>query len=115
MANINIMCKSCARYGADCEGSTNPVWTGCIYKKPVSGTFDHYKNRLIREGARVNPDGIRFNCIQYLCNFPGIDPVEMAASLQNDGYNILFDDSSISVKENAANRARVNRAAKEAR
>lgn len=73
--------------------------------------FNHYKNRLINEAGRVNTNGIRFNCIQYLCSFPNIDPVEMAASLQNDGFIILFDDSSISHKENAANRARVNRAA----
>lgn len=76
--------------------------------------FEHYKTRLIKECATVNPHGIRFNCIQYLCSFPGINPVEMAASLQNDGCNILFDDSSISRKENDANRSRVNRAARRA-
>lgn len=77
--------------------------------------FDYYKRDLIKtaEIARpLNPLEIRFNCIQYLCSFPGIDPVEMAASLQNDGFIILFDDSSISVKANAANRAVVNKAAK---
>ena len=75
-------------------------------------TFEHYKSRLIHEGH--NPEGIRFNVIQYLCSFPGIDPVEMAASLQNDGYTILFNDSAISNRENAANRAAVNRAARRA-
>lgn len=75
-------------------------------------TFEYYKSRLIHEGH--NPEGIRFNCIQYLCSFPDIDPVEMAASLQNDGYTILFDDSAISNRENAANRAAVNRAARRA-
>lgn len=73
--------------------------------------FDHYKRRLIKE-CDNNPDGIRFLCIQYLCQFPGIDPVEMAASLQRDGYAILFDDTSISARENAANRAAVKRAAR---
>ena len=43
MANINIMCKSCARYGADCDGSTNPVWTGCIYKKHIRKMYELYK------------------------------------------------------------------------
>lgn len=71
--------------------------------------FYHYKNRLINECASQNPYGIRFNCIQYLCSFPGIDPFKMAASLKNDGYNILFDDTSISHKENAANKAKVYR------
>lgn len=74
--------------------------------------FNHYKDRLINIAGRTNSNGIRFNCIEYLCSFPGIDPVEMAASLQNDGYAILFDDSSISRKENDANRARVNKAAR---
>ena len=75
--------------------------------------FQFYKSDLIKLNSRgINPDGIRFNCIQYVCSFPGIDPVEMAASLQNDGYAILFDDSSISRKENDENRARVNRAAR---
>lgn len=36
----------------------------------------------------------------------------MAASLQGDGFTILFDDSSISAKANAANRAAVNKAAR---
>lgn len=76
-------------------------------------TFQLYKADLIKLDSRgINPDGIRFNCIQYVCSFPSIDPIEMAASLQNDGYNILFDDSSISRKENESNRARVNRAAR---
>ena len=61
------------------------------------------------------PAKIRFCCVQYLCQFPGIDPAEMAASLQHDGFTILFDDSSISAKANAVNRAAVNKAAREGR
>lgn len=77
--------------------------------------FNAYKKRLCEEVHLSDGTAIpemRFNCIQYLCSFPGIDPVEMAASLQNDGFTILFDDSSISARANAANRAAVNRAAK---
>lgn len=73
--------------------------------------FDHYKRRLITE-CNNNLHGIRFNCVQYLCSFPGIDPVEMAASLQNDGFTILYDDSSISRRENVAHQAAVNKAAR---
>lgn len=77
--------------------------------------FCSYKRDLIRT-AEISgrPQELRYNCIQYICQFPGIDPVEMAASLQNDGFTILFDDSSISAKENAANRASVNKAARRA-
>ncbi len=79
----------------------------------MANTFEHYKHRLISE-CNNNPHGIRFNCIQYLCQFPSIDPVEMAAHLQNSGFTILFDDSSISAKANAANRSAVNKAARRA-
>lgn len=69
--------------------------------------FLFVKQRLISECAAVNPDGIRFNCIEYLCSFRDIDPVEMAADLQNDGHTILFDDSSISRAENQHKKAKV--------
>lgn len=77
--------------------------------------FGVYKRDLIRT-AKISgtPQELRYNCIQYLCQFPGIDPAEMAASLQNDGFTILFDDSSISTKANAANRAAVDKAARRA-
>ena len=92
------------------------------YAESVDGTprtaprmFAIYKRDLIRT-AKISgtPQELRYNCIQYLCQFPGIDPAEMAASLQNDGFTILFDDSSISAKENAANRASVSKAARRA-
>lgn len=81
----------------------------------ASRIFGTYKRDLIRT-AEISgrPQELRYNCIQYVCQFPGIDPVEMAASLQNDGFTILFDDSSISAKENAANRAVVSKAARRA-
>lgn len=77
--------------------------------------FGSYKRDLIRTAeASGRTQELRYNCIQYLCQFPGIDPAEMAASLQHDGFTILFDDSSISAKENATNRAAVNKAARRA-
>lgn len=77
--------------------------------------FGSYKRDLIRTAEiSSRPQELRYNCIQYVCQFPGIDSVEMAASLQNDGFTILFDDSSISAKANAANRVLVNKAARRA-
>lgn len=32
---INSMCHGCALFGDSCKGTTETVWTGCIYKKPV--------------------------------------------------------------------------------
>lgn len=78
-----------------------------------SDMFAFYKNDLMKL-TKYNPSGIRYNCIQYVCSFPGIDPAEMAASLQNDGFTILFDDSSISAKENTTNRVAVNKTARRA-
>lgn len=66
--------------------------------------FELYKNRIIEERHETCGNGIRFNAIQYLCSFPNLDPVEMSASLILDGYQILFDDSSISKEENERNR-----------
>lgn len=81
----------------------------------ASRIFGNYKRDLIRTAEiSGSPQELRYNCIQYVCQFPGIDPVEMAASLQNDGFTILFNDSSISAKKNAANRAAVNKAARRA-
>ena len=60
--------------------------------------FNLYKKRLIKE---IQHNGkFRFNAIEYLCNYPKIDPYQMAKSLKNDGYLIIFDDSSISEREN---------------
>lgn len=30
---INRMCKNCTCLNVDCKGTTNQVWTGCVYKK----------------------------------------------------------------------------------
>ncbi len=58
--------------------------------------FNHYKSRLEKESSGK----IRFICIEYLCSFPKIDPFVMAAAIVRNGYKILFDDSSISIREN---------------
>lgn len=29
---LNKMCKKCARFGIDCKGTENQVWSGCVYK-----------------------------------------------------------------------------------
>lgn len=70
--------------------------------------FNHYKNRLTTEVA--GKTGIlRFNCIEYLCGFPEIDPFAMAASITKEGIVILYDDSSISRKENKKKERKVNK------
>lgn len=56
--------------------------------------FNHYKNDFMKENY------IRFNVIEYVCNFPGINPFVMAARLMKEGIKIVFDDSSISKKDN---------------
>lgn len=56
--------------------------------------FNHYKKRLSAD------NWTRFNVIEYLCRFPGIDPYKMAASLKKDGVEIRFDDTSISREDN---------------
>lgn len=60
--------------------------------------FNLCKKRLTKE---IQHNGkFRFIAIEYLCNYSKIDPYKMAKSLKNDGYLIIFDDSSISSREN---------------
>lgn len=61
-------------------------------------SFDFYKNRLVNECGDWGR--FRFNAIEYMCSFPGIDPLEMAVALKKDGFGIVFDDSSISHADN---------------
>lgn len=59
--------------------------------------FDLYKNdikKLAHNKIR------RFNAIEYVCSFPAINPYDMAKSLVMEGYDINFDDSSITKEEN---------------
>jgi hypothetical protein len=57
--------------------------------------FEHYKH-LLERGLKQ----VRFNVIEYLCRFPKIDPYKMAVAIKRDGLAILFDDTSITLKEN---------------
>lgn len=50
---------------------------------------------------------IRFNVIQYVCSFSGINPFEMAYTLMTENYNVVFDDSSIPKRENEKLRKQV--------
>ena len=72
--------------------------------------FNHYKNRLINEVRNASESkNIRFNCIEYLCGFPKIDPFVMAASITKEGITIVYDDSSISKTENKAKENKVKK------
>lgn len=72
--------------------------------------FQAYKNRLTTEVRNASiSENVRFNVVEYLCSFPKIDPFVMAASIIKDGITILFDDTSISKKENQSKERKVNK------
>nr|DAN27846.1 MAG TPA: hypothetical protein [Caudoviricetes sp.] len=71
--------------------------------------FNIYKKDLEKLGKEHGQ--IRMNCIEYVCSFPKINPFKMAKTLKDDGYNILFDDSSISRAENEKKRRKVEKIA----
>lgn len=60
--------------------------------------FNHYYSRLANS-HNTNLE-IRYCVIEYLCQYPKINPVYMAQCLINAGYKILFNDTSISRLEN---------------
>lgn len=67
--------------------------------------FEWYKRDLVK--LHEQHDQIRMIVIEYVCNAPKLDPIEMARSLVADGYKVVFDDSSIPLKENEKKRRRV--------
>lgn len=69
--------------------------------------FDFYKNDLIKLAS--DEKKVRFICIQYLCQYPKIDPYIMAASLIKSGMKIVYDNSAISLEENRKDERKVNR------
>lgn len=71
--------------------------------------FNIYKKDLEKLGKENGY--IRMNVIEYVCSFPKINAFKMAKTLKDDGYNILFDDSSISRTENEKKRRKVEKIA----
>lgn len=69
--------------------------------------FEFYKNDLERLGKEIGQ--VRMNVIEYVCSFPKINPYKMAASIVFDGFKVVFDDSSISQKENERKRKTVEK------
>lgn len=63
--------------------------------------FELYKRRLENDAIDNN---IRFIVIEYLCRFSKINPIEMGKKIREDGYDILFNDSSISRSNNIKKR-----------
>lgn len=70
-----------------------------------SRIFEFYKNDLKKLGRKHGQ--IRMNVIEYTCSFPKIDPFKMAQDLVRDGFKVVFDDSSISQKENEQKKKKV--------
>ena len=64
--------------------------------------FIFYKSDLEKLGKEVG--SVRMNVVEYVCSFPEIDPYKMAAAIVSDGFEVLFDDSSISRRENERKR-----------
>ena len=69
--------------------------------------FEFYKNDLERIGEKMGQ--VRMNVIEYVCSFPEINPYKMAATIIFDGFKVVFDDSSISQKENERKRKAVEK------
>lgn len=71
--------------------------------------FNLYKKDLEELGKEHGQ--IRMICIEYVCRFPKINPYKMARSLKDSGYNVVFDDSSITREENEKKRRKVEKIA----
>lgn len=77
-------------------------------KRTYAEMFEFCKNRIIKEA--MEPVGyVRFIVIEYICSFPKINPYDMAVALSKDGYEIKFDDTSISKEENIRKKNKVEK------
>ena len=70
---LNGMCKSCTNLGTTCEGSYNPIWSGCIYKKvgKMCGKFTKFFedcNRLVI-ACHLSDDDISYDDVVYVARF----------------------------------------------
>lgn len=61
--------------------------------------FLNLEQRLLNIASR-NYNKLRFCTIEYLCSFSNIDPFLMALSISISEVQIVFDDTSITAKEN---------------
>lgn len=68
--------------------------------------FEHYYERLCKNNYYADRP-IRYSVIEYLCSFPKINPVYMARELNDKGYEIVFNDTSITQSENNKKRREV--------
>lgn len=71
-----------------------------------SRIFKSYKEDLIKIATN---EKMRFIVVEYVCRFPKINPYKMANALKNEGLEIVFDDSSISQKENLVKKRKLER------
>lgn len=71
--------------------------------------FNLYKKDLEKLGKEHGQ--IRMICVEYVCSFPKINPFKMAKALKDSGYNIVYDDSSITREENEKKKRKVEKIA----
>ena len=69
--------------------------------------FEFYKKDIEKLGKEIGQ--VRMNVIEYVCSFHKINAYKMAASIVLDGFKVVFDDSSISQKENEKKRKAVEK------
>lgn len=119
-AEINPMCTDCARYGADCDGTTCMTWTGCISRKTAHRSAAERVEELrarkwsvCKRDLLALTDGgnkpLRWACIRYKLSFYDLDPYYMGAELMAEGVRIVYDNTAISPAANRAERRRVER------
>lgn len=69
--------------------------------------FNFYKKDLEKLGKEHGQ--IRMICIEYVCSFPKISPFKRAKALKDSGYDVVFDDSSISRAESEKKKRKVEK------
>lgn len=78
---INSMCIDCAKYGKYCNGTECQTWSDCIKRETVKDKKSRIFNFYMKDLLHLAENGtLRYNCIEYVCSFPKIDPAKMGAT-----------------------------------
>lgn len=75
---VNPMCENCGKFGGECQGTTEKVWTGCVYRtvKEYSITQTE-RNRIAGRFMKVSENPLVIGLLGSL-HARDLTPAQMA-------------------------------------
>ena len=64
--NYNSMCINCGKFGGECSGTTEKVWTGCVYRTVKETMSKNERNRVAGRFIKVSENPLVIGLIGNL-------------------------------------------------